>query len=155
MQNFKGLLAIDPGATIGYSVFNGDAVFMDYGEISHRDLPDTLLDLHAKHGFSHIVVEDFKLFGHKAKQQIGSHFEASQGIGQCELFAKMKGLEFAKQPSNILPIASMWSQKPVPKHGVQAHDWLSAYNHGFYWLVKNGLRETILKESLNAAKEEG
>lgn len=155
MSNFKGLLAVDPGDTVGVAVFSKDAVLQYYGEFPHDELSEKLIGLYAEYDFSHIVVEDFKLFGHLAKQQIGSHFTTSQGIGQCELFAKMSGLGFTKQYSNILPIAQMWSQKKVPPHGNKNHGWMSAYNHGFYWMCKSGYRETVLKEAERARKEEG
>lgn len=145
VKNYRGLLAVDPGKMNGLAIFNKNGKVVIYSQCSIHDVIDVLCDYIDMYDISHMVVEDFKLFGHKAKQQIGSRMEASQVIGRCETIAKMKRIEFEKQPASILPIAEKWTQTKMPTNHAVSHQ-ISAFLHGSYWLIKNDLAQSYLKE---------
>lgn len=153
-ENYRGLLAIDPGKMNGLAVFDKEGKVVVYSQCVMADIVDLIQDYLDEYDISHMVVEDFKLFGHKAKQQIGSKMEASQVIGKCETIAQLKKLEFVKQPASILPIAQMWTQTKMPGNHTVSHQ-ISAYLHGAYWLIKNDLASSFLREKLDEQKKEG
>lgn len=151
MKEYTGLLALDPGMTTGWAIFNAQGKFIESGQANIVEVND-LDEKIVPNNISHIVYEDFKLFAHKARKQIGSRFEASQVIGKAEGWAHKHDLETIKQPASIKAIAEKWSQiKPTGSHA-QSH-WVDAYNHGYFFLVKRGLRKSALEE-LNEAKKE-
>jgi len=152
MRDYTGLLALDPGRTTGWAIFDSQGKIVDYGQVGMTEVND-LDEKIEPNNISHIVYEDFKLFAHKARKQIGSRFEASQVIGKAEGWAHKYKLDIVKQPASIKSIAEKWSQvHPTGSHA-QSH-WVDAYNHGYYYLVKRGLRKSRLEE-LNAPKQEG
>ena len=133
------LLVIDPGdKTNGWAKFDlATGAVHGFGEVKGRD--NLLKFLRGDEDTTKLLIEEFKLFGHKAKQQSGSAMETTRVIGMVETWAAMspRPIELLKkQPSSILPIAQMWSQKKVPASGSTGHDMWSAYNHGYYYLVQ-------------------
>lgn len=145
VENYRGLLAVDPGKMNGFAVFDVNGKVIIYSQCVYADFVDTVMDYLDEYDISHLVVEDYKLFGYKAKQQIGSRMEASKIIGKCETIAQMKKLAFSKQPANILPIAQMWTQTKMPGNHAISHQ-ISAYLHGKYWLIEKGISKTYLEE---------
>lgn len=149
-MKYTGLLALDPGKTTGWAIFDGGGQVVDYGQENMDDLI-TLERLFDEHEISHIVVEDFKLFRHRASKQVGSRMEAPQVIGIAFAWSKKHNCEFIKQDPAIKPTAQKWSQLKPPSNHAQSH-WVDAFNHGFYWLVLNKLRKTALEEELEREK---
>lgn len=142
-------LSIDPGEKIGWATFDSSGKPTGYGEVRGRD---ALIDLLQEDRFSDVqqlIIEDYRIFGHKAKAHAQSKVETTRVIGAVEAWAKMRGIKNKPvlQPANILPIAQMWSGIPVPSHGAHGHDQWSAYNHGFYYLVKNNIIPLTVRTS--------
>src|SRR6478735_1980723 len=135
------LLAIDPGIHNGWAVFE-KGVIKDLGSVDGVEAFDVWLHNVVPDKYGHIdvvVIEDFRLFRGKAKQQIGSRFETVQVIGLVQSWARRNKAELVKQGSDILAIAPKWSKMPMPKNHANSHH-VSAYNHAFYYLVKNDMR---------------
>lgn len=133
------LLSVDPGKATGWALFSNGTLsnmgicrsideFVDW--LTSIEIPDF------------IVYENFKLFSHKAVQQSGSTMEASQVIGILKGYARQNKIPTAEQPANVLPIAQKFTQVKMPKNHKDSHN-ISAYNHGYYWLVKNGFAEPV------------
>jgi hypothetical protein len=144
MREYTGLLALDPGKTTGWAIFDAKGRMVDMGQANMKqieDLDDKIKELK----LSHIVYEDFKLFRHRATRQVGSRFEASQVIGKAETWAYKNDCEIVKQDPNIKSIAQKWSQVVPPSDHTKSHE-IDAYNHGYYYLVKRGLRKSRLEE---------
>jgi hypothetical protein len=133
------LLAVDPGKSTGWAVYK-KGLMADMGICRTPEEFDIWLDgFEAKYGTPDVVVyEGFKLFRHKAKQQIGSEFEVSQVIGITTSFARRNNAEAVKQYSDILPTAVMWSKMRIPKDHSVSHNIVAA-NHAVYYLVKNDM----------------
>lgn len=134
------LLAIDPGIHNGWAIFE-KGVIKDLGSIDGVTNFDIWLhNVPKEYGpVDVVVIEDFRLFRHMAQKQIGSKFEVTQVIGLVESWARRNKAEVVKQNSDILSVAVKWSKMPMPKNHSQSHH-VSAYNHGFYYLVKNDMR---------------
>lgn len=147
------MLAVDPGKSTGWCVFK-EGVLRDTGICRSVEEFDEKIDhLEEEYGKPDLlVVEHFYLFKHKAQQQSGSTFEAVQVIGMLKRQARKWGAEFVTQNSSILPIAVKWSKVAMPSNHKNSH-WISAYNHGIYYLVKNGMALPTGMESPNAPKE--
>lgn len=132
------LLAIDPGKTIGWCLFDDNYHWTgEMGEVKiteFHEFLDSLTDI------STVVYESFVLFGHKAQQQVGSKMETVEAIGILKTFARIWKADIIAQPSSLLPVAEKWTGNKVPKHGVKGHDMWSAYNHGMYYLIRTGKR---------------
>ena len=138
------VLAIDPGGTNGMCWWDGDDFHMvAYDHVSLHDLPLWL------HSFSPrpevIVYENFKLWKHRALQQAGSDLPAAQAIGMIKSYASIYKIKTVDQSPQILTSAQKMSQMKLPTDHSQSH-WVSAYNHGFWWLVKNGHRKVEMPE---------
>lgn len=134
------LLAIDPGIDNGWAIFE-NGVVKDLGSVNGVEAFDEWLhEVPNKFGpVDVVVVEDFRLFRHKAQQQIGSKFEAVQVIGMVQSWARRNKATLVKQGSAILSIAPKWSKMPMPRNHAKSHH-VSAYNHAFYYLVNNDMR---------------
>lgn len=130
------VLSFDPGDTTGIAMWSTAGELIWTKEMSLTELDDFLLSFDKE--VSAIVYEDFRLFSHKAKQQTGSRFGASQAIGKINLFARQVGATTKRQSSNILRVAAMHAEEKIPATG-HIKDWLSAYLHGYYYLETMGV----------------
>lgn len=130
------ILAIDPGKDNGYALWEDDGELVTFGQLTIDEMDDFLLSFDRP--VSAVIVEDYRLFKKRAIQQSGSNMPASQVIGKAEMFAAMKGAKFIKQRADVLPIAQKLSQKKLPTDHSISHQF-SAYNHGFYWMVQQGI----------------
>lgn len=139
----KGYLGIDPGDTTGWAYFDESGQFQSFGQEKYLDFMDTLVGWPDNIGT--IVIEDFKLFQWKAKQQSGSTMVASQVIGAVTLWARTRGVIVVKQPASVKPIAQKFSQVKPPSDHSFSH-WVDAYNHVWFYMVQQGIRPTPLQE---------
>ena len=138
-------LAYDPGKTTGWARFSDAGEAVSYGQVDLDELMEHLDEMaFEREEIKAVIVEDWLLFKKKAVQQVGSRMEASQAIGILKKFAKDNNAEFILQPSNVKSIAQKWTQlKPVGSHA-NSH-WVDAFNHGAYYLINAGIRQTELE----------
>ena len=130
------LLAIDPGGMNGVCWWDEEPPKMQaFDQIKLQDLPMWLHEFKPVPDI--IVYENFKLWKHRALQQSGSDLPAAQAIGMIKSYASIYGIEMFDQSPQILKSAEMMSQMKMPKDHSESH-WVSAYLHGYWWLVKNG-----------------
>lgn len=129
-------IAIDPGeaSNNGIAIFNKTGFCLKYDQVTRDGVMDLLYENSST--LTAVIIEDYKLFKNKALQQSGSSLEAVRVIGEVEGFCRRKNITLQKQPSSILAIAQLWSGKKLPKNHKNSH-WVSAYNHGYYFLAKN------------------
>lgn len=111
-------------------------------QVGFDEFPSFLFDLEKEYEGKEVVIvyENFKLMRGRALQQSGSAMETSQVIGQLKMIATKAGWKIYDQAPNIKSIAVKWSGTPAPKNHAISHQ-VDAYNHGIYWLVKNGMRK--------------
>ncbi len=145
-------LALDPGLHTGWATWDEAGVIITMGTThSYDELHDLLAAFPV--GIKVVIIEDFFLFKHKAKQQSGSRMPAPKAIGQIETFARLWGARIEKQPSHIKPIAEnmMGGKSTANMAKIRTHMW-DAYNHGNYYLVTKGIIKITpddLRKSLN------
>lgn len=138
------ILALDPGKASGWATFTDEGQFVLMGQTSTVEEIIDWLD-NFKEDVSTVVVEDYVLFKRRALSQSGSKMPAAQVIGAASLFAKKKGAKFVKQRADILGVAEKLSGVPLPADHSISHQF-SAYNHGYYYLVKQGIRQSAAAE---------
>lgn len=137
-------LSFDPGKTTGWAMFDGNGQIIQYGQASLDELIDLTEEWARVWPISTIIYESFVLFRHKARQQTGSKMEASQAIGIIKTLARKTDATLVEQDPTIKSLAQKWTQlKPIGDH---AHShWVDAFNHGAYWLIRQGIRKTALE----------
>lgn len=128
-------LSVDPGKHTGWAIWNVKGEFLDMGTTHSNDELHTKLETFS--GIHEVIYEDFLLFKHKAKDQVGSRMPASQAIGIIETFARQWGAKITKQPSHIKNQAELLSGMSTKKMAKSETHKIDAYNHGFFYLVKN------------------
>lgn len=145
-------IAIDPGKTTGVACWDetckdktGQPVYVE--QFSRKDLTHFLFNKLPGRGTRVIIYEDYKILKHKANMHIGSELPAVEVIGEIKAAAYLLKIETVAQPAQILPIAQKWSGLKLPSDHSISH-WPSAFNHGFYWLQRNGLiTPRVLREA--------
>lgn len=140
------VLSVDPGDTTGLALWTIDGELHWTDEKSLEELEAWVLDLGTS--LSIIVYEDFRLYRHKAMQQTGSRFGASQAIGMIKVLGNRNGAKMIRQNSNILRIAAMHAGIKLPKGHIK--DSVSAYLHGFYYFESVSIRVPILQDGRKA-----
>lgn len=143
--------SFDPGKITGYCTWNAKAQLLRHGQVTNDELIDLLDEDHFK-TVKTVIIEDYKLFSWKAKQQSGSRMHASEAIGILLPYIRRGRKKEVRQPSNILPIASNMTNVKMPSNHAQSH-WVSAFLHGAYYLIKQGIYETPLMEQARKKRE--
>lgn len=136
------IIAFDPGETTGVAVGQHTGG-RDFDLIESWEIPwerrTTVHDALEEFRPNFIVVESFRLYAHKARQQIGSHFPSVRVIGMIELSAHLWGLGelFFQTPSLI-------SQVKIPRE-LEVENTFSgsehrkdAYKHLRYFVLSKG-----------------
>lgn len=152
-QPFQGkLLALDPGETIGWAVFEKGEL-TNWGQLKceapaqFRDVED-LIDQHKP---EFIVCEAYRIYSWKRDQHVWSDLLTVRLIGAIELLCIQREISFETQMAAIgkgfctdskLKTWGYW--KPSQRH---ARD---AIRHGCYWLLFSKLSKLISKEDPNA-----
>lgn len=136
-------ISIDPGKSTGWVTWDRNGNVIQQGTTRTRDEFEDLLD--SMGSVSVVIVEDFTLYKNKALQQSGSKMETSKVIGSIESWARRNKATLVMQPASILAIAQLWSGVKMPKNHNVSH-WVSAYNHGMYYLLKTGVRKHELRD---------
>lgn len=142
------IMSIDPGDTSGWALWSGLMEPLSEGQ-ANLDMMIDLLDQYGP-GLETIIYEDFIGYRKRVGSMTGSRFVASQVIGAIKAAARRYDIELVRQPAHILPIAAMHSGREQPKNHAVSHK-VDAYNHGYYFGVKEGL----LKTALQIATEQG
>lgn len=145
-------LALDPGLHTGWATWDESGVIISMGATHSYDALHELLAAFPV-SIKVVILEDFFLFKHKAREQSGSRMPAPKAIGQIETFARLWGARIEKQQSSIKPIAENMTGKRtkdyktgkllMPK--MQTHMW-DAYNHGEYYLITKKIKTVSVEE---------
>jgi len=137
-------IAWDPGNTIGVAAFNsyGDCVAKSQLKVGGLDLYFEQLQKfivdNPERRPEVFIIEDYRVFQHKAKIHIGSRLETARISGAIEAFARRNIIEIVFQPANILGITQMWSGIRMPSNHAESHK-IAAFLHGYHYLYKKGI----------------
>ena len=136
----SNLLVLDPGGTTGFVVLR-NAPLLDY-----KSMPDVLTfgSLEEWHGIedllrvwdiSVIVMEDFKLYPWKARQQSFSTMVAPRVIGAVEVLAAQYNISVVKQSASVgkSVTVSVGLRKTLKLNHI-----IDAVSHGIFYLRTQG-----------------
>lgn len=139
------ILAIDPGGMNGLAWFSSANGYQlaGFDQVTLNDFP-LWLDAHEPIP-DVVILENYRLWKHKALQQSGSTMPASQAIGMVKAYCAVRKILLVEQSPQILDSATKMSQFPMPADHSKSH-WVSAYNHAFFWMVKQGYRNVEMDE---------
>jgi len=140
----KIYVAFDPGVTTGWATFFEDGRLREFGQVLFSELMDLCHTLIEHYEVIHVIYEDYRIFAHKAHAHVGSRVPTVQAVGVIKASFMAKQIPITMQPSNILPIAEKWTQTKIPSDHSKSHQ-VSAFLHGSYYLIKNGLKLSELQ----------
>lgn len=135
------LLSVDPGDNVGYALWDGGTCYEN--AVVRRPVFMDMLARGYFEGVDKVVAENFRLFRGRAQRQTGSKMPASIVLGALELWCRMHGIWLTTQEPGILPIASKHANRPLPAG--HCPDDLSAYLHGFEYLVTNDVLKPVAR----------
>ena len=135
-------ISIDPGKSTGFCGYDVRYYVQFSVTLPAQDLTK-FLEL-----FKNVdvcVLEDYRIFPHKAKDHVYSDLETTRVIGRVESWAERKEVELVKQPSSIKPNGYAFiGKKPLSKSNPNNH-WMDAHVHFMYWGIKsNRINPTTL-----------
>lgn len=130
------LLALDPGDTTGYAIFEG-GTFLESGQIPTLS-PSAIADFVEEVAPDRVVCESYRIYGHKLREHSGSDVPTLQLIGAVRLVCERSGIPLAFQAAHQAKgfcsdtKLRQWGLfHPSSKH---ARD---AARHGAYFLLFN------------------
>ncbi len=140
------ILSCDPGDTTGWVIWSDDGQELYSGQmeadefIEHLAQPDRFPDLKT------VVYEDFRLFRGRAQAQTGSRFKASQVIGALKMLSSMTKAKQVRQETGNRDLGYKFMGEKQPTNHKISHV-TDAKAHGYYYLVRSGIRLTKQQES--------
>lgn len=138
-------VAFDPGETVGVCCFNEKAEHIYANNLSKQGLADFLLELESDPP-ELFIIEDYVIYGQKAKAHIGSRVPTVLCIGGLDQFAQRYKIPVVKQLATVMTMAELWSGKKRPKNHKVGH-YMCAYLHGYYYLFRKGLiKQRVLED---------
>ena len=133
-------LAIDPGKTTGYALFNDHGVVTFMGKITGEDkfLDELELLVDTRKQLKVLIIETYRNRpGPKNQHNTWSTNATSQTIGAIKRIARKAGLEIVEQePSPCLVIGLRFLGMSQTYKGKHVPDDVSALAHGTYYLRK-------------------
>jgi len=145
-------VGIDPGNTTGWA-----AVDSKDGTIKElRHIPfDEISKFLATYDWSQVnrvILEDFRLFPNKAKEQSGSDFQVVQVIGMVKQVLSDKNIPLIMQMSSILPIAERQAGIRIPKKHSESHK-IVALLHTRFWMIGHNLIPSVAQMQVSSQQE--
>lgn len=135
-------LALDPGETTGWALFDEQGEILKYGQFKQSEQNQWLSD-NLTSDLKAVIVEDYKNFGWK-QQKRWSRNQTSKNIGAIEMLCELRRVPYFLQPSSDKAIGYKWAGLgQAPSNHAISHQF-DAVAHGTYWLRSRG----ILKPSV-------
>lgn len=128
-------LSIDPGKFNGVNGYDERYQLLFMHVIAAQDMNRFL---HAFKKINTCIVEDFRLYAHKAFEQVQSTMETSRVIGRVESWAELLDVKLVKQGASIKKTGYAWLGKKPPSKGSNKNDTMDAHVHFIYWAVLQG-----------------
>lgn len=135
-------LAIDPGETNGAAVYNSKGGLQALLTIKIDELTEMLQKIRRSckdDPLERIIVEEYRVYPHKAKDHVYSKLNTTRAIGRIESFAEICSIPVSFQGASLKTTGYRYlGKKPKPKSDPGNHA-MDAHAHGTYWLVNNGI----------------
>lgn len=129
-------LAIDPGKTNGWALFDTGAYLRLFGQTT--DIYEFLESIEPK---PHVIIYEDYVINPRIKQG-GTRPVASIAIGHIEAYSRRYEIELVKQLSSCKFSGYKWAGISETKNHNASHQ-RDAIAHGTYYLVKNRIRPVI------------
>ena len=145
-------IGIDPGNTTGWAVV--DSKTGDIRELKHITFDDISQFL-AEYNWSQVdrvIMEDFRLFPNKAKDQSGSDFQVVQVIGMVKQVLSGKNIPIFMQMSSILSIAERQAGIKIPKKHSESHK-IVALLHTRFWMIGHNIIPSVAQMQASSRQE--
>lgn len=145
------LLSIDPGKTIGWSLWTETGFELGRGTFQYVDLLDRII---YEPGYKELwftfyqeevgerfepvtrmVIENYR--GRPGAKNGGQQFWGPEALAKCELLAELAGIEVKRQEPAILKVSALHAGYQMPKGHLPDAD--SAYLHARYRLEELGI----------------
>lgn len=128
------LLAVDPGETTGWALFRmGNPT--DSGEIPKEDFADTFLGALMTLEPSIVVVEDYKIYPHKAKAHTWSSLHTVKIIGVIEALCAQNNIPVVKQMASSKQFVTNEKLRAWEFYQKRRSHTNDAIRHGCYYLL--------------------
>lgn len=131
------LLAIDPGETTGWAFFV-DGAYERTGEVGPEDTMLGLVEVIQDLNPDIVVVEDYRIYGWKARSHVGSDLFTPRLIGAIELACAWEDVPLYKQMAQTAK--SFCTNKKLKEWGFYnagSPHVRDSVRHACYWLVFN------------------
>lgn len=135
-------LAIDPGETTGWALFDKEGQLIALGQYKSKTAAENTKELDRLLA-PHILVcitEDYRNFNHvhrKFNQKAWSRNQTSKNIGSIETICQLRDIIVTLQPASIKTIGYRWAGMDGPPSNHAISHQYDAYVHGVYWLKSN------------------
>ena len=138
MSNPPQYLALDPGETTGWALFDLNGIELEIGQFKQIDQTKELTRL-VTSDLKAVICEDYVNFGWK-QQKRWSRNQTSKNIGSLEMLCELRGVPLYLQPANIKAIGYRFAGLDGPPSNHAISHQFDAFVHGVYWLQTNGIR---------------
>lgn len=129
-------LAIDPGKRNGIAAYNEYGLMQWMRTVLYDELTNFL---RKQEEVKVVILEDYTVFPHKAKQHIYSDLITPRAIGKVEGWCEARNIKLVKQGSSYKAMGYKYlGKKPLPKSNPMNHA-VDAHAHGIYYLVNNNI----------------
>jgi hypothetical protein len=141
------VVAFDPGVTTGFVSANWiggkDFDLLDVEKITWDDRFGTVKNLLRFSTPDHVVIEDFRLYHHRMKSQIGKDFPSVQMIGIIQTYCYEMDLldRITMQPASVRSNVKI-ADEHLLMVGASPHIQ-DAYKHLRYFIIVNLLRKGV------------
>lgn len=137
-------ISFDPGddtkPSTGVTLWNKEGVVLQTNELSVENLYLLLDWIELSCAPNAFIVEEFRLYQHKALAQSGSKLPTVQIIGSIKYCAHrlgISGIDVYEIRADAKKIAAAWSQTKIPTGHLP--NWMASYLIGYYHLHKIGI----------------
>jgi hypothetical protein len=135
-------LALDPGETTGWALFDEEGTILRYGQYVQGEQTEWLSE-NLTSELKAVICEEYRIYN-SARQKRWSRNQTSKNEGAIQLLAEMRRVPFFLQPANVKAIGYKWAGLgSAPSNHAISHQY-DAVAHGTYWLRQKG----ILKPSI-------
>lgn len=135
------ILAIDPGRTSGWAVYDGFGNTIGFGQGSIKELHTFLSNFESNYGAepSTVVIESYRVLptARGLKANVGTKVETAQVIGIIKSFTMGWNCTVVEQNPQDKNIGYKWLGMKAPSNHAESHQ-TDALAHGYYYLVKSG-----------------
>lgn len=150
-------IAIDPGGkanghTVGIACFtlNGDLSWLC--QMSLNSFTDWVFELDWDK-VTTVICEEYRQLPFKKSATYFNRMLVVQCVGIIKSWCSRKGVHLVMQQAAILPIAEKHFQLSLPKNHADSHKF-SAYLHGAEYLLKQGVKQSVLRQEFENAQTE-